>query len=460
MLPAMNIPTDFQRDCMTLRSIADEVSALAGHMAQAQNEMGARKRGYFLPNEDDEVRRILLAYRNYRIALFEIIHRYRELDEFDQDEEQMLAFLLAFGSAVILFNWSSLLVNTYRDIPHIRAKLNEADARFGMPANLFEHICDSLSNADNLVQLRDAADSFADHDDWHTSAAVNTDFAWLIDEIRRQYEQVRRSHVDIFRSHVGRRLQNLQDKAKQPLRNAGYLIRSWVMDVFGNTWLTLADYPTVPEPHIDAFLDLLQPGDFFIVRPEQKASTVFLPGWWTHVALYHGGIKKLRTIGADRCQHVTATMSMLGDDSLVTIEALAAGVVCNPIERTLRVDHAVAVRPRLTLKNRLQAIDNAFGHFGKRYDFEFDFSRSDRLVCTELLYRSYHGLGDIAFSPVTRLGRPTISADDIAAYIMRTLTDNTGTFELLAMSFKPPDSDAEFLTGEACRQRFKMTAST
>jgi hypothetical protein len=43
---------------------------------------------------------------------------------------------------------------------------------------------------------------------------------------------------------------------------------------------------------------------------------------------------------------------------------------------------------------------------------------------------------------------------------MRTLTDNTGTFELLAMSFKPPDSDAEFLTGEACRQRFKMTAST
>jgi len=445
---------------MTLRSIADEVSALAGHMAQAQNEMGARKRGYFLPNEDDQVRRILLAYRNYRIALFEIIHRYRELDEFDQDEEQMLAFLLAFGSAVILFNWSSLLVNTYRDIPHIRAKLNEADARFGMPANLFEQICDSLSNADNLVQLRDAADSFADHDDWHTSAAVNTDFAWLIDEIRRQYEQVRRSHVDIFRSHVGRRLQNLQDKAKQPLRNAGYLIRSWVMDVFGNTWLTLADYPTVPEPHIDAFLDLLQPGDFFIVRPEQKASTVFLPGWWTHVALYHGGIKKLRTIGADRCQHVTATMSMLGDDSLVTIEALAAGVVCNPIERTLRVDHAVAVRPRLTLKNRLQAIDNAFGHFGKRYDFEFDFSRSDRLVCTELLYRSYHGLGDIAFSPVTRLGRPTISADDIAAYIMRTLTDNTGTFELLAMSFKPPDSDAEFLTGEACRQRFKMTAST
>mgnify|MGYP001985033693 CR=1 FL=1 len=456
----MNIPTDFQRDCMTLRSIADEVSALAGHMAQAQNEMGARERGYFLPNEDDQVRRILLAYRNYRIALFEIIHRYREIEEFDQAEEQTLAFLLAFGSAVILFNWSSLLVDTYRDIPHIRAKLNEADARFGMPANLFEQICDSLSNAGNLVQLRDAADTFADHEDWHTSAAVNGDFAWLTDEIERQYEQVRRSHIDIFRGHLGRRLQNLQDKAKQPLRDASYLIRSWVMDVFGNTWLTLADYPTVPEPHIDAFLDLLQPGDFFIVRPEQKASTVFLPGWWTHVALYHGGIKKLRAIGADRCRHVAATMSMLGDDSLVTIEALAAGVVCNPIERTLRVDHALAVRPRLTLKNRLQAIDNAFGHFGKRYDFGFDFSRSDRLVCTELLYRSYHGLNDIAFTPVMRLGRPTISADDVAAYIMRTLTDNTGTFELLAMSFKTPDNGAQFLTGEACRQRFEMTVDT
>ena len=152
-------------------------------------------------------------------------------------------------------------------------------------------------------------------------------------------------------------------------------------------------------------------------------------------------------------------MPTLGDDSLVTIEALAAGVVCNPSERTLRVDHALAVRPRLTPENRLQAIDNAFGHFGKRYDFEFDFSRSDRLVCTELLYRSYHGLGDIAFTPVKRLGRPTISADDIAAYIMRTLSDNTGTFELLAMSFKTPDSGAEFLTGDACRQRFETTVN-
>lgn len=77
-----------------------------------------------------------------------------------------------------------------------------------------------------------------------------------------------------------------------------------------------------------------------------------------------------------------------------------------------------------------------------------------------MLYRSYHGLNDIAFTPVIRLGRPTISADDVAAYIMRTLTDNTGTFELLAMSFKTPDIGAEFLTGEACRQRFEMTVDT
>lgn len=448
---------DHHRDCATLRSISSGVKTLAEHMQQAQADMGARERGYFMPDEDDRVRRIVLAYRNYRIALFAIIEHYRHLDEFEDELDRQRSFLLAFGSAVILFNWSSLLVETYRDIPHIRAKLNEADPKFGIDANLFETICDSLNNVDNLVQLRDAADLFDDPDTWQDAVANDPDFGWLIPEIQRQYDRVRRSHVDIFTGHMRRRLHNLKDKARQPLRDAVYSLRSWAMDVFGNTWLTMAEYPVVPQPHIDQFLEIMQPGDFFIVRPEQKASTVFLPGWWTHVALYHGGAGALRAL--DTGSHVADAMPTLADPNLLTIEALAAGVVCNPMERTMRVDHALAVRPKLTAAEQAQAMNNAFGHLGKPYDFEFDFSRSDRLVCTELLYRAYHGLGDIAFSPVTRLGRPTISADDVAAYIQQTLESGADTFELLAMSYKR-SATPDFLTGPACAEAFASTIKT
>ena len=41
-----------------------------------------------------------------------------------------------------------------------------------------------------------------------------------------------------------------------------------------------------------------------------------------------------------------------------------------------------------------------------------------------------------------------------------TITDDAGTFELLAMSFKSPDNDAGFLTGRACVKHSEMTIDT
>jgi hypothetical protein len=63
----------------------------------------------------------------------------------------------------------------------------------------------------------------------------------------------------------------------------------------------------------------------------------------------------------------------------------------------------------------------AFGHVGKAYDFEFDFNVSTRLVCTELIYRCYHHRGSIAFPLTKRLGRYTLTGDDIATLVVDSL---------------------------------------
>ncbi len=55
----------------------------------------------------------------------------------------------------------------------------------------------------------------------------------------------------------------------------------------------------------------------------------------------------------------------------------------------------------------------ALTHEGKQYDFEFDFRRSDKLVCTEVIYRAYHGVGPIAFELKPRAGRVCLSAEDL-----------------------------------------------
>jgi len=55
----------------------------------------------------------------------------------------------------------------------------------------------------------------------------------------------------------------------------------------------------------------------------------------------------------------------------------------------------VVLRCALESKYVAHAIGEALGHLGKPYDFEFDFNQSSRIVCTGLVYRSFHKRGAI-----------------------------------------------------------------
>jgi len=85
----------------------------------------------------------------------------------------------------------------------------------------------------------------------------------------------------------------------------------------------------------------------------------------------------------------------------------------NSLTESMHADYVAVLRPhKLSDAQRAAAIVRAFGHVGKPYDFEFDFFSADKLVCTELVYRSYDGL--IKFDLVPIMGRSTLPAMEIA----------------------------------------------
>lgn len=94
------------------------------------------------------------------------------------------------------------------------------------------------------------------------------------------------------------------------------------------------------------------------------------------------------------------------------IESVSEGVVFSSFEHSVGGADAVAVlRPRLTESQLRECLARAFSHVGKPYDFEFDFFSTDKLVCTELVFRAFDG--EIEFPLVTILGTKTLPAIEI-----------------------------------------------
>ncbi|MBA55226.1 MAG: hypothetical protein CMK89_12295 [Pseudomonadales bacterium] len=79
----------------------------------------------------------------------------------------------------------------------------------------------------------------------------------------------------------------------------------------------------------------------------------------------------------------------------------------------MRVDAFAVVRPKLNAGQIKTGIEKVAIHAGKLYNFNFDFFSSDRLVCTEVVYRALDGLGEFQLPLKERAGRPTLSANDL-----------------------------------------------
>jgi hypothetical protein len=151
----------------------------------------------------------------------------------------------------------------------------------------------------------------------------------------------------------------------------------------------------------------MQPGDIMLQRRNWHVSNVGIPGFWTHSALYVGGIERIDDFFASEFPYeghesMTAylqatlpdvytkiTQVDMWGDAMAVVEAIEPGVVLQSLPVSTDADFVVVLRPQLTKKDILQSVIKAFEHIGKPYDYNFDFDTRDALVCSELVYDAY-----------------------------------------------------------------------
>ncbi|MDR0775966.1 MAG: hypothetical protein LBE81_04935 [Azonexus sp.] len=169
----------------------------------------------------------------------------------------------------------------------------------------------------------------------------------------------------------------------------------------------------------------LRAGDILLEKTPFRLTDTFIPGHWGHAAIWIGNESELRELGIWDDPAVQPYQAKIRDGRGV-VEALRSGVKMNTLAHFVNVDDLAVLRPRAaSLAARREVVLQTLRLVGKSYDFNFDVESTDRIVCSELVYHAY---GNIRWPTERRLGRATISPDNVAV-----LATGDGPFTVTAL---------------------------
>ncbi len=416
-LPPAEVDRQVRADLERLKAAVAGLDELAGKVEALRAELAEKRRAegrdYYRPEEEDRIRWAFVTYLSHRAALLRLVATYAGFQSVREPETQARCFTVGYAAAAVLYERALQLVTLYAQDRPARRKLNEAEPLWGLQAGMFDRIYESVADERNLEKYHEMA---AYYDlrkmEWSLGKVwPPEDFKWLDDRISRGGDYVRTHAVSRSKAWLKGLARRVREDAYTPVYAAQSMLSSWIGD-----FKIVEEPPLITLENLKEVAPLMRPGDLILERRNWFLSNAFLPGFWPHGALYVGTPEDLKRLGIADHPEVRARWteySAPGERgrAKTILESISEGVVFNTLEHSLHADYVAVLRPQLTDAQIGQAIVRAFSHQGKPYDFEFDFFTSDKLVCTELLYRSYEGL--LSFDLVRVMGRDTLPAIEI-----------------------------------------------
>ena len=404
-----------EHDALALVGLLDTLEGLERRMFALKAGFDAGEREFTNVEDDRAVRKALLTYLGCRGALYRLAWFYRAPDRPAEPERSARAFLVGYVAATELVRRGMQLVEVFADSPHAIRKLNEPDAAWNVPSDMYERVRRGLANTavyDELAQgsarfatLREAATRPAEPHwarIWDQAAAGPDAVAALSDRLW-EYKW----------EHAVARAEGTLDRNR-------YAVSRFFSSLIGGIRIRGGDLTQglISDTQVEWLrTEVLRPGDILLERRNWALSNVFLPGFWTHAALYLGGTEGVRALGIEADERVRPRLAALaapdghGHPRRV-VEAVGAGVLLTSLETSVgEADALCVLRPRLPPDQVAESVARALSHVGKPYDFDFDFFSSDKLVCTELVHRAYQGPLDLQLVEI--MGRETLPALEI-----------------------------------------------
>lgn len=432
----------------TFKGLLASANAIEADAPSSEDLRGVVERGVFRPSEDEAIgfwfARVLTARDNLK-RLIEELTELIDKPTSRLRPDELGFFVVGYAAACTLVRLDRLLLFRVADHTLIQRKLNEAFPEYRIPGGQYTAIYSWFVDHGNAMAMLDAMRfarkrrrqirRFKDDSELGFIVGQLEDLESSLNPSKRHYIRIAWEYV----SHKWRR------RGKVGAEN----LLSAVLEGAGRaaSEFSVKDNKRVTDEIRAKIVAMLQPGDVLVTRHAIALTNLFLPGFWPHAALYVGRPEQRSALGVD----VNAAIAQRWTDNICTLEALKDGVRLRPLSQTLAVDSFVALRPSAAGPDVRQAIERAVAHEGKRYNFDFDFFTSDRMVCTEVVYRAYDGIADFDFPLAERGGRKTFSAEDLLDYAL-----DSGAFEPLAI-FGVAGCEDQVVTGGDVRDL--LTAS-
>ena len=375
-----------------------------GDLGPEMNDANAaQSRGYYLPDEDERLRETYRSYLGARTSLWQMV---RDLQPHLHGEDLRI-FGLAFCAASMLMRSATFVIALARERPVVWAKLDEAEPRFGLPRKTFTRIYRSLSSPGWMWRYQQSRHFYEKHRTSIHQALEHGGMAEMIPWLEEEEPHFDPRKRSLWAGVLGYRLYSFTRRT-----SSGYTKVMFHLFRLGGSAIAEMKQPFVKAPGQgkrvtdevrEQIRALLKPGDIFVTRHDDAMSNLFLPGYWPHAALYLGRPGERRELGVpDR-----------GDDLITVLEAKKDGVKFRRLRETLAVDAFVVLRPKVSREELKEALTRAMTHEGKLYDFVFDFRKAERLACTEVVYRAFHGIGPWQLELTKRSGHLALSAEDL-----------------------------------------------
>ena len=444
------VHTELQTLSDTVKGLIEAASLLNDDAPTKSELQAVIERGKFRPAENEAIGYWFARYLTVRESLWPVIDDVRDRleDMTRSDDEQLCYFLVGYAAVCVLVGIDRVMLFGVAHHSIIQRKFNEPFEELRIPRKQYTRIFEAFIHERSALSLLDAM-KFAKKNRRKLRAlradAVVGVIAEQLPELETSLNPSKREYLRgawAFVSHKWRR---------RGVVSANNVLAS-VMEGVGRAASDIyqADNKKVTDDVRRAIGRFLKPGDVMVTRHAVALTNLFIPGFWPHAALYIGTPGQRDALGVS----VPDEKQPLWTEQICTLEALKDGVRLRSLSDTLSVDYFVILRPQVSAENIRQAIQRGIAHEGKMYNFDFDFFSSDRLVCTEVVYRSYDGLDGVLFPLTERAGRKTLTAEDLLDFAL-----DSESFEPVAI-FGVQGCETEIVYGDEVRKLLVASYAT